>query len=267
MMAQFLIVFRESLEAMLILGIILAYLKRTGRESAKKEVWIGTGFSILLGILLSIIIFTLYGGIKEKELFEGIASYLAVIVLTSVIYWMSKKGRYIKEEIESKVSKSLNPIALILFSFVIIFREVLETILFLIPFFTKDLFGTLFSFTLGIVSAFLLTYLIYTVGLKINLKSFFYYTSILLIFIASGLIGYGTHELIEFLEEKGISLYFLGEEAYSLPISQESIFYHKGAVGSIFAILFGYSTSMEWGRLILQTGYLLIFISLIRAKE
>jgi len=42
-----------------------------------------------------------------------------------------------------------------------------------------------------------------------NLKTFFYYTSMLLIFIAGGLPGYGVHEVIEYLEVKNISLGWL----------------------------------------------------------
>ncbi|WP_048147766.1 FTR1 family iron permease [Palaeococcus ferrophilus] len=259
----FLITFREALEAAIIVAIIIAYLRRTGRERQIKDVWIGTALSIGVSALLGIGILKFYGGLGEKELFEGIASYLAVIVLTSMIYWMATKGRNIKAEIESKVSQTIAPLALIGFTFIVVFREGLETVLFLTPFMTQSPGGTLLGLAAGLAGALLLAYLIYGVGMRINLRKFFYYSSILLVFVAAGLAGYGTHELIEWGEEEGFSLGVLEETAYDLGIPSDSLWHHNGAVGSVFAVLFGYSTSMEWGRVIVQFGYLIVALYLV----
>lgn len=263
MIGPFLITFREVLEAAIIVAIIIAYLKRTNRGSQIKDVWTGVGLSVLASVVLGAGILALYGGLEEKELFEGIASYLAVIVLTSMIYWMATKGKNIRAEIESKVSKAINPLALIGFNFIVVFREGLETVLFLTPFATQDLSGTLAGLLLGAVAALILAYLIYGVGMRINLRTFFYYSSILLVFVAAGLAGYGTHELIEWAEEEGMHLGFIEEPAYNLGIPEESVFHHKGVIGSIFAVLFGYSVKMEWGRVIVQFGYLIVALYLV----
>lgn len=263
MIGQFLITFREFLEAAIIVAIIIAYLKRTNRGSQIKDVWTGVGLSVLASVVLGAGILALYGGLKEKELFEGIASYLAVIVLTSMIYWMATKGKNIRAEIESKVSKAINPLALIGFTFIVVFREGFETVLFLTPFATQDLTGTLAGLLLGTGAALVLAYLIYGVGMRINLRTFFYYSSILLVFVAAGLAGYGTHELIEWAEEEGMHLGFIEEPAYNLGIPEGSVFHHKGAIGSIFAVLFGYSVKMEWGRVIIQFGYLIVALYLV----
>lgn len=263
MIGQFLITFREALEAAIIVAIIIAYLKRTKRGNQVKDVWIGAGISILASVLLGAIILKFYGALEEKELFEGIASYLAVIVLTSMIYWMATKGKNIKMEIENKVSKAISPLALISFTFIVVFREGLETVLFLTPFATQDFSGTLIGLISGLVGALALAYLIYGVGMRINLRTFFYYSSILLVFVAAGLAGYGTHELIEWAEEEGVSLGFFEETAYDLGIPKDSVWSHKGVIGSVFAVLFGYSTSMEWGRVLVQFGYLLLALYLV----
>ncbi|USH00158.1 FTR1 family protein [Thermococcus argininiproducens] len=268
MIGQFLITFREALEAAIIVAIIIAYLKRTKRGNQVKDVWIGAGLSILASVLLGAIILKIYGGLEEKELFEGVASYLAVIVLTSMIYWMATKGKNIKMEIENKVSKAISPLALISFTFIVVFREGLETVLFLTPFATQDFSSTLIGLISGLVGALALAYLIYGVGMRINLRTFFYYSSILLVFVAAGLAGYGTHELIEWAEEEGVSLGFFEETAYDLGIPKDSVWSHKGVIGSVFAVLFGYSTSMEWGRVLVQFGYLLLALYLVfRAYE
>lgn len=263
MIGQYLITFREVLEAAIIVAIIIAYLRRTERNRQIKDVWTGVGLSMFASIVLGAAILRLYGGLAEKELFEGIASYIAVIVLTSMIYWMATKGKNLKAEIERKVSKTINPLALISFTFIVVFREGLETVLFLTPFATQDLGGTLVGLLLGSVSALMLAYLIYGVGMRINLRTFFYYSSILLVFVAAGLAGYGTHELIEWAEEEGMHLGFIEEPAYNLGISEDSVFHHKGAIGSIFAVLFGYSVKMEWGRIIVQFGYLITALYLV----
>ncbi len=135
--------------------------------------------------------------------------------------------------------------------------------LFLTPFATQDLGGTLVGLLLGAGAALVLAYLIYGVGMRINLRTFFYYSSILLVFVAAGLAGYGTHELIEWAEEEGMHLGFIEEPAYNLGIPEESVFHHKGAIGSIFAVLFGYSVKMEWGRVIVQFGYLIVALYLV----
>lgn len=232
-------------------------------EEQIRDVWIGVGLSVLASVVLGAIILGLYGGIEEKELFEGIASYLAVIVLTSMIYWMATKGRNIRAEIERKVSKAINPLALVGFTFIVVFREGLETVLFLTPFAIQDLGGTLMGLVSGIIGALILAYLIYGVGMRINLRTFFYYSSILLVFVAAGLAGYGTHELIEWAEEEGMNLGFIEETAYNLGIPEDSVFHHKGVIGSIFAVLFGYSVKMEWGRVIVQFGYLIVTLYLV----
>jgi len=146
---------------------------------------------------------------------------------------------------------------------IVVFREGLETVLFLTPFATQNLGGTIAGLLLGLTSALILAYLIYGIGMKINLRKFFYYSSILLVFVAAGLAGYDTHELIEWAEEEGMHLGFIKEYAYNLEISKDSIFHHKGAIGSIFAVLFGYSVKVEWARIIVQFGYLIVGLYLV----
>lgn len=69
--------------------------------------------------------------------------------------------------------------------------------------------------------------------------------------IASGLLGYGTHELIEYAEEEGVELGWFSKVAYELNVAEGSVWSEEGPVGSILAALFGYATSMGWGRLLL----------------
>lgn len=71
------------------------------------------------------------------------------------------------------------------------------------PFLLIDAFATLAGMFVGLLTAVLLAYGVFVVGIKISLQRFFYFTSIMLILLAGGLAGYGAHELLEYYEETG----------------------------------------------------------------
>jgi high-affinity iron transporter len=265
MLGQFVITLREGFEAGLIIGIMIAYLIRTNRSNLVKFVFSGSYLAIILGIIIGAFVFLIYGTLSRsfQLLFEALAAYLAVAVLTTVILWMITKGKTIKKEIERKVEISITKgtmLALASFAFVIVFREALETVLFLTPFILIAFQDTLIGTILGILFALFLSYGIFKLGMKINIRRFFYLTSIIIILLAGGLAGYGTHELIEYLEDSNVQLGFWAEKAYDLKISKDDLLHHKNVIGSIFAVMFGYSVSMEWLRLIVHLTYLSIFI-------
>ena len=224
--------------------------------------------SAISGIILGLAIYTLYGVLPSslQTLFESIASFIAVLVLTSIIIWMAKIGGRIKEEIERKVEKAIRTgtkLAFLSTSFVVVFREALETVLFLTPFVISETVTTITGIFGGVIIAILLSYVIYKLGMKLNIKKFFLYTSIIIILIAGGLAGYGTHELIEYLEITGVDVGWFGKKAYDLPIDKDNPFHHKNVIGSILAVMFGYTTSAEVGRIIVHLTYLAIALSLI----
>jgi high-affinity iron transporter len=258
MLGQYLIVFREEFEAALICSILLAYLFRTKRAHLARYVYYGVVISLAGSILLGGAILAIYGLILEsvQVLFEGIAALIAAAVITWMIHWMAAKGRTIKRDMEKEIEKITTAYGLTAFTVIAVFREGLETVLFLTPFLVSNLRATLTGMLLGLLSALGFSYIIFISGMKINIKSFFYYTSILLILLAAGLIGYGTHELLEYAELNGIETAWLGETAYDLYIPSDNIWHHKGIAGSIFAVMFGYTTKAEWLRVILHIGYL-----------
>jgi len=270
MIGQYLISFREVLEAALIIAIILAYLSRTDRRRLFRFVWYGVCSSVAASMAVGVSVWLAYGALSKSTqvLFEGLTAYLAVFVLSYMVFWMATKGREIKKEIERRVKAMAARRAifgLAAFSFVVVFREGLETVLFLTNTLVTDPFGTIVGGTLGAITAFVLTYAIFIVGKSIDMRRFFYFTGILLLLLAGGLAGYGTHELIEYNELEGKNLGWLQDPAYDLGIPANSPFHHKGAIGSVFAVMFGYTVVAEWARVIVQATYLIIAIpTLIR---
>lgn len=268
MIGQFLLAFREALEAALITAIILAYLRRTERQPLIRYAWYGIYLAIASSVVLGAFIWFIYGGLSgpAKALFEGVAALFAVLVLSSMIYWMASKGKELHFEVEKRVNDIVTrgaTLALISFSFIVIFREGLETVLFLTPFLLEDAVGTVVGAFLGIGASLVLAYAIFIVGLKINIRRFFYFTSILLVLLAGGLAGYGVHELVEYSEDVGIELGWLGEPAYDLGLPPESPLHHKGVIGSVVAVMFGYTVKAEWVRVVVHMAYLMVALPLV----
>ncbi|MEM3459408.1 MAG: FTR1 family protein [Candidatus Bathyarchaeia archaeon] len=268
MFGQYLITFRETLEAALIAAIILSYLARSGRHGLTRYVWYGISSAVVASLSISVIVWFTYGILPDtfRLLFEALAAFIAVAVLSFMIYWMAVKGRHIREETEKHVERAASRSAIIGLSslgFIVVFREGFETVLFLTPFLLNDAIATLTGMLLGILTAVLLAYGIFVAGMKINLQRFFYLTSVMLILLAGGLAGYGTHELLEYYEETGFKAGWLSESAYALNIPADSPLHHKGVIGSIFAVLFGYTVSAEWARIIVHISYLAIALPLV----
>jgi high-affinity iron transporter len=267
-LGSYLITFREVLEAALITAIILAYLSRTGRTASKNHVWYGVYAAVAVSLALGFAVWLVYGTVSKQTqvLFEGVVALVAVGVLSSMIYWMATRGKMLREEIEQKLQtitfKGGAALGLALFSFIVVVREGVETVLFLTPFLLQDAPATLLGFGTGLVSSLILSYAIFKVGMTINLRQFFYFTSMLLILLAGGLTGYGVHELLEYSELAGLDTGWLGSAAYSLNIPGDSIWHHKGIVGSIFNVMLGYTVKAEWARVIVHLLYLAIALPL-----
>ncbi len=262
-----LISFREGFEALLILAIVASYLKRTGRGALVKHVLLGGVAAIIAGLTLGVLSYSVYEASVEKELVEAVGAFVAVPVLTSVIYWMARKGPRIREELETRVERlsvsGKTALGLLALGFIVVVREAVETVLFVTPLLFRNPLGTVMGIALGLAASAMLAYAVFRAGMRINLRNFFYITSILLVFVASGILGYGVHEALEWAEEEGINVGVLGLRVYSLPVPESSLLHEGNMLGSLLAVMLGYTTEMELARLVAQTGYLVIGLILV----
>ncbi len=204
MLASLLITLREGLEAALIIGIILAYLARTDNRQSFKPVWLGTSLAVLVSLIAGAVVYLVAGEFtgRAEEIFEGLAMFVAVGVLTWMIFWMRKQAVNIKAHLHSQIQSVLtsgSSRGLVILAFVVVVREGIETVLFL--FAATRVAESPISFTvgglLGLVIAVGIGYSIYKGSSKLNLRTFFNVTSLVLIFFAAGLLAYGIHEFIE----------------------------------------------------------------------
>jgi high-affinity iron transporter len=255
--ASFLITLREGLEAALVISIILAYLNRVNRRDRHSAVWAGAGTAVAVSLVAGAVIFLVAGGLSHRtaEIFEGVASYLAVGVLTWMIFWMRRNAARIKGELQGKVDLALasgSTFGLAALAFFVVVREGLETVLFLFSAFRAGAetpgvlkFG---AAVLGLAVAAFLGFLIYRGGTRINLRLFFRITGVLILVVAASLLFYGTHELLEvgafrFLEGTGLLAGAPGASAVMSPVTR------------IVVGLGGAPTWLEFG---LWLGYLVV---------
>ena len=113
MIAAALIAFREGLEAALIVGIVFGYLKKTGQQAHYRYAWAGVlaaiGLSLALALGIQAIGMELQG--PAEQLFEGITMFLAVGILTWMIFWMRYQSRTLKSTLEHDLQRALSPIS------------------------------------------------------------------------------------------------------------------------------------------------------------
>jgi len=265
---SFLITFREALEAALIVAIIVSYLQKVGKSKLSRYAYLGSGAAILLSLAIGILVQSLYGGLSEvvAQLFEGIASLTAVAVLTYMIFWMTGHSKRIKGELHGKIDVAISRnelYSIASLAFVAVFREGLETVLFLSTLFIQDAAGTLVGVIVGSTIVLGLAVLLIRGTYKLDLKKFFGYTSILLVVFAAGLAGYGVHELIEAGEGMGVGFGVLGEKPFDInpplnPDGSYPLLHEKGILGSTLKALVGYDGNPEWLRIVVYLGYWLI---------
>ena len=274
-MNEFIITFRETLEASLIVGIIYTVVSKKGLKKEVLQLWYAVGASILASLFVALSLTHIkesIGNASIEKLVEATLMYITAGLLWYVIFWLSKK-----------VSD----------------REILEgfeTAIFLMGSFS--ILGS-FSYTgffAGMLLAIFLGYLVVVQGRKVDLTSFFRVTTLLLVFFASGMVAYGTHETEEYLV-KGGHLDLVGlEDKYledgstlkakdqivrvwnvhvpktTLNENDNTLFYtydlhgkekyshwlhDKGRVGVFLKGFFGYNSNPNWPELILW------FLSLI----
>jgi high-affinity iron transporter len=197
MLVSILIMLREGLEAALIVGIVASFIKQSGNGLLMKYVWGGVVLAALMCLGVGYGFHVATGEIpqKQQELFVGIIGFVAVAMITSMVFWMKKAGRAMKDELQSSVEKALNRgryqgMALVVMAFLAVAREGLESVFFLISVFEQsEGMAMPIGAVLGVLVAILVGVLIYQGGLRLNLAKFFRITGAFLIVVAAGLLA------------------------------------------------------------------------------
>ncbi len=268
MLESFLVTSRETLEASLVVGIVLAYLHKTNNHHYKKSVYYGIVAGIVASILSAFIFVRIAGGFEgtAEQLFEGITMLLGAGLITTMIFWMLRQ-KHIVKELENKVEKHIllsKPIfthfGIFALITIAIFREGVETVIFL----NAVNFASGLNFiggTLGIISAIVVGYLFFVSSKKVNLKTMFNASSVLLILFAAGLTAHGVHELVEANVLPAIVSPIWDINPNVNANGSFPLLHENGLIGSFMKGLFGYNGNPDLIEVFAYALYLIgIFI-------
>lgn len=197
----FVITLREGVEAALVVGIVLAYLKKA--KQSRLNPWVYGG--IAAGLVASAIVGALFGWMIQslgssnqkyspviEPLLEGVFSLMAIAFLSWMLIWMTQNARQMKQTLEGAIGSALkDPIkagsAIFALIFFAVLREGFETVLFIAAKFEQGLVPALGALA-GIVVATGMGVLLFKWGVKLNLRRFFVVMGALLLLIVAGLV-------------------------------------------------------------------------------
>lgn len=261
MLSALLIALREGLEAALIVGIVLGYLHKIGRRDHAPYAWAGVVVAVWLSAVLAIAMRAVGAELEEplEQIFEGTTMLLAVIVLTWMIFWMRYQARFIRADLERKIQSAVTrgpDWGLFALTFIAVFREGLETVLFLAAnAFAANASATLAGALIGLALAVAAGALIYVYAVRLDLKLFFDVTSLFLIVFAAGLLAHGVHEF----QEMGW-LPILTGAAWDT----QWLLDDKSVLGSLLRSLVGYNDNPSLLEVATYIGYWVIVLQTIR---
>ncbi len=203
MIESYLITFREGVEIALIIGILIVYLKRIQRSHLVVTVFSALAAAAVLSVVTAIILEMLA---MDFELLEGYLMFVAAVFVTTMILWMWRTSKHMKKEIEHKIDTLVTEsktslamyIGVFLFTFVMVAREGVETVIFLRAISSgQGVVGVLVGVTAGILAAVAFGVFFVKGSVRVDIGKFLKVTAIvLLIFVAQLLIN-GVHEFYE----------------------------------------------------------------------
>jgi high-affinity iron transporter len=244
---------REGIEMALVVGIVLAYLGQVGARGARAWVWGGAGaaaaVSLLALALLNLLNAELTGA--AEQVFEGTTMVLAAVFLTWMIFWMLRNARYLRTELQQGVQAVLarGGAAWGLF-FLVFFALVREGVELALLLFAAPGAGKLVGSVLGLALAVGVGVLIYAFGRRIDLRTFFRVTTVVLVLFAAGLVSHAAHEFAE----AGPLAAVEGPKLWST----KAVLPAESGLGSILRALLGYQDEPTLIEVVAYGGYFVV---------
>ncbi len=241
--ASFFILFREGLEALLVVAALLTFTRKANAVSATRHIHLGWIAALVAGGLTwyaanSLVTFS--GA--SREMTEGVAGVVAALILFYVGFWMHSNSNSQKwmGYIRSKVDDALGSgtvWVLTFVAFISVYREIFETILFYQALWSQVTSATqaflFYGIAAAVASLAVVCVLFFRVGMRLPLSLFFRVTSLVLLVLSVVLLGRG----IAALQEAGVlSAYYLG-----VPTIEWLGFFPtvQGVAAQVLAVLLG----------------------------
>jgi high-affinity iron transporter len=197
MLAALVIVFREGFEAFITVAIILAYLKKTGRDWLRPTVYAGVAASLVASVGLGYVL-----GRVNQSLWEGILGLVAAALVASFVIHVWRAAPMMKRDMEARIetassqtSSALAIMGVFFFTLLMVTREGMEAALLLIQ--VRSNQGMFIGSLAGLVAAALMSWAWAHYGHRINIKRFFQVTGLFLLLFTVQIVFYSIHELSE----------------------------------------------------------------------
>jgi high-affinity iron transporter len=200
----FFILFREGLEAILIIATLLAYLRRTDNEEQRVWVWSGLGLGLIFSGGLAVILTMMFAGLQSgtnREIIEGVTGLIAVVMMLTVGAWLHKQSnilawnQYINQQLQKVMNRGAKWM-LALVTFIAIFREGAETIIFYLGMAPSITVSQLLQGMGGaLVLLIIIGFLLIKLSVRLPIRPFFLVASLLIYYIAFKFTGVSVHAL------------------------------------------------------------------------
>ncbi|MBC6420347.1 MAG: FTR1 family iron permease [Hormoscilla sp. SP12CHS1] len=274
----FLITLREGVEAALVVGIVLACLKKAEQSQLNPWVYggiaVGIAASALSGVLFSWGMASLTASYPQyseaiEDSLEGGFSLVAIALLSWMLVWMTQQTRTMKAEVTGAVKTAIarDNAGWGIFTLILIavLREGFEAVSLVLAYFQSGLTPVVGAIA-GLMTATIIGLLIFKLGVKINIRAFFQVMGVLLLLIVAGLVisalahlDIVVSQLAEINSQAGLCFY--GDSSCVLgPMvwDASSILPQKQFPGILLKILLGYREQMYT---VEAVGYLLFLVT------
>ncbi len=195
---------REGLEALLVVGALLTFVKKTNEGKGKGWIWSGVSLGVGLSAVLAVIVKVVFnsGAFGTNNfLISGITGLFAAVMLLYMSYWLHSKSnvaewnRFIKAKSQAALTSG-SLISLGFLSFLAVFREGTETVLFVIGMSNQiSLVKLLLGLLVGVAVLMMIAILIFVVGVKLPIRPFFMVSSLIIFYLCLKFTGLGIHSL------------------------------------------------------------------------
>ncbi|MDP5275342.1 FTR1 family iron permease [Chengkuizengella axinellae] len=279
-----LITFRETLEALLIIGIIVTYLKKMNHPEYTKYVWLGAGLALVASLGVAFVfqvVLTSFAMMASQIYLKISIMLISSMLLTHMVFWMSKNSRDMKGKLEGKLKTYVTAgsvIGMVVHSFLVILREGIETVFFFAAITGGNIQEAIQSWgaLAGILIAAGVSYFFFKGTMRIPLKTFFRITGAMIIIIAAGLLVQG----IGMMQDVGIIgsvmpqvydlTWFLPEHPtdytqYLRDTGSEPLI--SGDVGIFFTALLGYAATPSIEEILVYFGYFAGILLLLKSRR
>ncbi len=274
----FIVTLREGFEAALVVGIVMACLKKAEQTQLYRWVYLGILGGIIASVALGFLLAGLISGVETadgiyapvvKELLEGIFGVVAIAMLSWMLIWMTKQAKSLKGEVEGAISTALSNDgarkAVFLLIFIAVVREGFETVLFILAKFQQDWTLPALGAIAGLTLATIMGIGLFSLGVRINIRLFFQVMGIFLLLIVGGLVmGVLKHfdaalALFSQLSVDNWCIWgndscILGDRVWD----GSSLLPDKEFPGIVLKALFGYRQTLYLGQIIAYVSFLAI---------